>query len=144
MEQRISLVTLAVADVGRSKRFYVGGLGWQPELEAPGVVMIKAGEHLLFSLWTAAEFEEEVGPITRGPGVAPLTLAHNVGSKAEVDTVLQTARTAGAEPVSAAVERSWGGYSGYFGDPDGYRWEIAWAPGQVNAVVVPSRPGTPE
>ena len=144
MEQRISLVTLAVADVARSQRFYVDGLGWRPELEAPGVVMIKAGEHLLFSLWAAAEFEEEVGPIARGSGVAPLTLAHNVGSRGEVDAVLQTARAAGAEPVSEAVDRSWGGYSGYFGDPDGYRWEIAWAPGQVNAIVVPSRAGTPQ
>lgn len=137
MEQRISLVTLAVADIARSKRFYVEGLGWQPELQAPGVIMIKAGEHLLFSLWDAAEFEAEVGPILQGPGVAPLTLAHNVGSKNEVDTALQTARAAGAEPASQAVDRSWGGYSGYFGDPDGYRWEIAWAPGTVNAIVVP-------
>lgn len=137
MEQRISLVTLAVTDIARSRRFYVDGLGWEPELEAPGVLMIKAGQHLLFSLWDATEFEEEVGPITRGPGVAPLTLAHNVGSKEEVDAVLQIARAAGAEPVSAAVDRVWGGYSGYFGDPDGYRWEIAWAPGQVNAIVVP-------
>lgn len=137
MEQRISLVTLAVADVARSKRFYVDGLGWEPELEAPGVVMIKAGQHLLFSLWDAAEFEEEVGAIAQGPGVAPFTLAHNLGSRSEVDAVLKTARMAGAEPVSEAVDRSWGGYSGYFGDPDGYRWEIAWAPGQVNAIVVP-------
>ena len=64
MEQRISLITLAVSDVGRSRDFYVSGLGWTPELEAPGVVMIRTGEHLLFSLWVADEFEEEVGPLS--------------------------------------------------------------------------------
>ena len=137
MDQRISLITLAVADVARSRAFYVDGLGWSPELEAPGVLMLRAGEHLLFSLWSETEFEEEVGPISRGPGVAPLTLAHNVASKAEVDDVLRTAREAGADPVSEAVDRDWGGYSGYFGDPDVYRWEIACAPGQVNDIVVP-------
>lgn len=137
MDQRISLITLAVADVARSRAFYVDGLGWTPELEAPGVLMLRAGEHLLFSLWSETEFEEEVGPINRGPGVAPFTLAHNVGSKEEVDDVLRMAGAAGADPVAKAVDREWGGYSGYFGDPDGYRWEIACAPGQVNDIVVP-------
>lgn len=137
VDQRISLITLAVADVSRSRSFYVSGLGWKPELEAPGILMLRAGEHLIFSLWNESEFEQEVGPITGGPGVAPLTLAHNLGSKNEVDTVLRAAQAAGADPVSEAVERAWGGYSGYFGDPDGYRWEIAWAPGPVNDVVLP-------
>ncbi|GAA1455332.1 VOC family protein [Nesterenkonia lacusekhoensis] len=137
MEQRISLITLAVSDVGRSREFYVTGLGWTPELEAPGVVMIRTGEHLLFSLWATDEFEEEVGPIRTGAGVVPLTMAHNVASEEEVDAVLAAAAQAGAEPVSSAVRRSWGGYSGYFGDPDGYRWEIACAPGPVNDIVVP-------
>lgn len=137
MDQRISLITLAVADVSRSRRFYVDALGWEPEIDAPGVLMIRAGRHLIFSLWDSAEFEQEVGTIARGPGLAPLTLAHNVGSRDEVDAVLRTALDAGAAPVSEAVERAWGGYSGYFGDPDGYRWEIACAPGPVNEVVVP-------
>ncbi|WP_150460917.1 VOC family protein [Nesterenkonia ebinurensis] len=137
MEQRISLVTLAVSDLSRSREFYVSGLGWTPELEAPGVVMIRTGEHLIFSLWDAEEFEEEVGPISSGAGVAPFTLAHNVATEEEVNAVLATAAAAGADPVSPAMKRSWGGYSGYFGDPDGYRWEIACAPGQVNDIVVP-------
>lgn len=137
MDQRISLITLAVADVARSRSFYVGGLGWQPELEAPGVVMIRTGQHLIFSLWSETEFEAEVGTIARGNGVAPLTLAHNVATKEDVDSVLNGARAAGADPVSEAMDRSWGGYSGYFGDPDGYRWEIACAPGPVNDIVVP-------
>lgn len=137
MQQRISLITLAVADVSRSRSFYVAGLGWKPEFEAPGILMLRAGEHLIFSLWSAAEFEQEVGAIAGGAGVAPLTLAHNLASKDEVDAVLRTARAAGADPVSQAVEREWGGYSGYFADPDGYRWEVAWAPGPINDIVVP-------
>ena len=72
-----------------------------------------------------------------GDGVAPITIAHNVGSRPEVDAVLADARAAGADPVEDAVEREWGGYSGYFGDPDGYRWEIAWAPGLVGEIVLP-------
>jgi hypothetical protein len=139
MDQRISFVTLAVADLAATRRFYVDGLGWTAELDVPGeVLMIRAGEHLVLSLWDVAHFEEEVGAIVRGPGVAPFTLAHNVATRAEVDQVLATARSAGADPVEAAVERDWGGYTGYFGDPDGYRWEIAWNPGPIGQLVLPS------
>ncbi|KQY63722.1 MULTISPECIES: VOC family protein [unclassified Nocardioides] len=138
MDQRISLVTLAVADLDATRAFYLDGLGWTAEMDVPGeVLMIKAGEHLLLSLWAEAEFEAEVGPIRRGDGVAPLTLAHNVATRDEVDAVLTTARAAGADPVSDAVERDWGGYTGYFGDPDGFRWEIAFNPGAVADLVLP-------
>ncbi|MFC7405556.1 VOC family protein [Georgenia alba] len=138
MDQRLSFVTLAVRDVAASRRFYVDGLGWRPEFEAPGVVMIGVGEHVLLSLWDETEFAEEVGPVRRGAGVAPVTLAHNVATREEVDDVLETARRAGADPVSVAVEREWGGYSGYFADPDGYRWEIAWNPGPIAERVIPA------
>jgi catechol 2,3-dioxygenase-like lactoylglutathione lyase family enzyme len=138
MEQRISFVTLAVADLDATRRFYVDGLGWRPELDVPGeVLMIRAGEHLVLSLWNAEEFEAEVGPIARGDGVPPLTLAHNVPSRKQVDEVLATARRAGADPVRDAEEREWGGYTGYFADPDGYRWEIAWNPGPIGQLVLP-------
>jgi uncharacterized protein len=139
MDQRISLVTLAVADLDASRRFYLDGLGWEAFMDVPGdVLMIRAGQHVLFSLWVVPHFEAEVGePIRRGPGVAPLTLAHNVATEAEVDAVLETARAAGADPVSDAVRREWGGYTGYFADPDGYRWEIAHAPGEITELVVP-------
>ena len=79
-----------------------------------------------------------MGPIGRGEGVAPFTLAHNVATPEEVDAVLATARSAGADPVSDAEEREWGGYTGYFGDPDGYRWEIAYNPGPIGQVVLPA------
>jgi len=138
MDQRISLVTLAVADLDASRRFYLDGLGWEAFIDVPGdVLMIRAGDHLLLSLWVEPHFEAEVGEIRRGPGVAPITIAHNVAGDAEVDAVLETARAAGADPVVPAVRREWGGYSGYFADPDGYRWEIAFAPGEITELVVP-------
>jgi catechol 2,3-dioxygenase-like lactoylglutathione lyase family enzyme len=138
MEQRLSFVTLAVHDLDATRAFYVDGLGWEPALDVPGeVLMIKVGEHVVLSLWSAEAFEAEVGPVSRGPGVAPLTLAHNVATRDEVDAVLETARRAGADPVHEAVEREWGGYTGYFGDPDGFRWEIAWNPGPIGQEVLP-------
>lgn len=138
MEQRISFVTLAVRDLDATRRFYVDGLGWAPELDVPGeVLMFRAGEHLVLSLWDAGHFEAEVGPVARGDGVPPLTLAHNVPSREQVDEVLATARDAGADPVSDAAEREWGGYTGYFGDPDGFRWEIAYNPGEIGRLVLP-------
>lgn len=139
MQQRISFVTLAVSDLDAARRFYLDGLGWTAELDVPGeVVMIRAGQHLVLSLWDAAGFEGEVGPIRHGEGVVPLTLAHNVATAEEVDAVLELARAAGADPVSAGQEREWGGYTGYFGDPDGFRWEVAVNPGPIGESVLPA------
>lgn len=138
MEQRVSFITLAVRDLEATRRFYLNGLGWTAELDVPGeVLMIQVGPHLILSLWDETQFDAEVGPIARGEGVAPITLAHNVATREEVDAVLATARRAGADPVGAAVERDWGGYTGYFADPDGFRWEIAWNPGPVGRLVLP-------
>ncbi len=137
MDQRISFVTLAVADLDATRRFYVEGLGWQPELDVPGeVLMIRTGEHLVLSLWERSHFAAEVGEPTMS-GIAPITLAHNLATKEAVDAVLAIARRAGADPVADAVERDWGGYTGYFGDPDGFRWEIAWNPEPIGQVVLP-------
>jgi uncharacterized glyoxalase superfamily protein PhnB len=101
------------------------------------VLMIQAGEHVVLSFWVREHFEAEVGAVRQGSGVAPITIAHNVATEAEVDDVLATARAAGADPVHPAERREWGGYTGYFGDPDGYRWEIAWNPGPIGRVVLP-------
>jgi catechol 2,3-dioxygenase-like lactoylglutathione lyase family enzyme len=137
MDPRITFVTLAVRDLDAARRFYVGGLGWVPELDVPGeVVMIRAGERLILSLWDEAHFEAEVGRIGRGDGVLPFTLAHNVATRDEVDAVLDDARRAGAE-VGEAADRDWGGYTGYFADPDGVRWEIAYNPDPIGRSVVP-------
>lgn len=138
MDQRISFITLAVADLERSRRFYLDGLGWTAELDVPGeVVMVRVGAALVLSLWAEAEFAAEVGPVRRGDGVPPVTLAHNVPTRADVDGVLATARAAGATDVGEAVERDWGGYTGYFADPDGFRWEVAWNPGRIGRLVLP-------
>ena len=138
MDQRISFLTLAVRDLEASRRFYVDGLGWTPDLEVEGdVIMFMAGERLVLSLWDREHFQAEVGPMAMDAGIAPFTIAHNVATRAEVDGVLATARAAGADPVHDAVEREWGGYTGYFGDPDGYRWEIAYNPGPIGQVVLP-------
>ena len=138
MDQRISFLTLAVRDLGRTHAFYVDGLGWKPELYLPDeVLMIRTGEHLVLSLWVERGFEAEVGPIRRGAGLAPFTISHNVRTEAEVDEILELAESIGADPVQRGVRRDWGGYSGYFGDPDGHRWEIAVNPGEVGQVVLP-------
>ena len=87
--------TLAVADLDRTRAFYLDGLGWTAAMDVPGeVLMIQTGEHLVLSLWSEAEFAAEVGPITRGPGVPPVTLAHNVASTDEVDAIKKSSKGA--------------------------------------------------
>lgn len=136
MEQRVSFITLAVADVSRSRAFYVDGLGWRPIFEAEGeVLMLPVAERVILSLWSVDGFTAEVGaaPVS---GIAPITLSHNLATEAEVDAVLAEAESLGATVIKA-TRRDWGGYSGYFADPDGFRWEIAVNPGDPGAFVLP-------
>jgi catechol 2,3-dioxygenase-like lactoylglutathione lyase family enzyme len=138
VDQRLSFVTLAVRDLEASRAFYLDGLGWQPALDVPGeVLMIKVGPLLVLSLWDRDAFEKEVGPVAQDAGLSPIALAHNVAAREEVEDVLDVARAAGADPVSDAFDRDWGGRSGYFADPDGFRWEVAWNPGPIGAEVLP-------
>jgi catechol 2,3-dioxygenase-like lactoylglutathione lyase family enzyme len=138
VDQRVSFVTLAVPDLDAAHAFYVDGLGWEPALYVPGeVLMIKVGDRLVLSLWVETGFEEEVGPIRRGAGLVPITLAHNLATRPEVDEVLEQARAAGASFVGVARERDWGGYTGYFADPAGFRWEVAYNPGPIGEAVLP-------
>jgi predicted lactoylglutathione lyase len=136
MQPRANFITLVVADLERSRKFYLDGLGWKAALEAQGeVVMIHIGEKLVLSLWAESAAAAEIGPVTRG-GTLPFTLAHNVATPAEVDEVLATAAKAGAK-VHAAVQRDWGGYSGYFTDPDNFRWEVAFNPHPIGGITLP-------
>ncbi len=135
MEPRLNFVTLVVADLARARSFYGDGLGWQVAFASDEVLMIHVGQKLVLSLWSEAGAREEIGEVTRG-GTLPFTLAHNVASPAEVDTVLETARAAGAT-VHAGQKRSWGGYSGYFVDPEGFRWEVAFNPHPIGEVTIP-------
>ena len=137
MDQRVSFITLAVADLDRTRRFYVDGLGWAPELDVQDVIMFRVAEKVILSLWSRAGFEREVGPVQQGPGIVPITLSHNLASSAEVDQVLEDARAAGAGEVGGGEQREWGGYSGYFADPDGFRWEIACNPQEIGQSVLP-------
>jgi catechol 2,3-dioxygenase-like lactoylglutathione lyase family enzyme len=138
MEPRLSFVTLVVRDVAVSRDFYVGGLGWPAELDVPGeVLMIRVGQKLVLSLWQEDDAVKELGPIGRPERAAlPFTLAHNVATAEEVDRVLAEAVRAGAAVVAEPVERDWGGYTGYFADPDGFRWEVACNPGPIGQTVL--------
>jgi predicted lactoylglutathione lyase len=126
VEQRVSLVTLGVSDLARSRSFYEA-LGWVTRAE-PGddVVFFQAGG-LIVALWSRAELAADSGVDDTG-GWGGITLAHNVRSPAEVDAVLAEAAAAGAEIPRAGAETFWGGYSGIFVDPDGHPWEVAHNP----------------
>src|SRR3569833_2647825 len=127
MEPRLNFVTLVVADLQRSRRFYLEGLGWPAALDVPGeVVMVNVGNKLVFSLWAESAARAEIGTVTRG-GTPPFTQAHNVASPAEVDQVLETARQAGAT-IFPAQRRDWGGNNNNNTKPDGFRWEVAFNP----------------
>jgi catechol 2,3-dioxygenase-like lactoylglutathione lyase family enzyme len=129
MDARLTFVTLAVADIAATRRFYVDGLGWEPAMEAEGeVLFFRVAPTVMLSLWSRAGFEAEVGPLGTSAGLAPITLSHNMPDTAGVDAVLADAAAAGADLVRPARQREWGGYSGYFADPDGFRWEVAYNP----------------
>jgi catechol 2,3-dioxygenase-like lactoylglutathione lyase family enzyme len=130
MEPNINLITLGVRDLDASRRFYVDGLGWTPKLDVPNeVIFIQVGHGLLLSLWAREELATEAGEIYRGDAAVPITLGHLVPDDGEVSLVLDRATAAGGTLLLPAAKRDWGGVSGYFADPDGYRWEIAHNPG---------------
>jgi uncharacterized protein len=129
MQQRVTLITLGVADLERSRRFYVAGLGWAPTFEVPGeICFIQVGHGLVLGLWDLAKLGDDAGaPATTG---TPFTLASNVGSDAEVDAAFARAVEAGATPLKApAPHPHVPMYHAYVADPDGHRWEIAHNPG---------------
>lgn len=125
MEQRVSLITLGVADLDRAKAFYEA-LGWTGIADGD-VVFFQAGG-MIVGLWGRDQLAEDTGVEDAG-GWGGITLAHNVASPGEVDAVLSQARHAGARITREGGETFWGGYSGAFLDPDGHAWEIAHNPG---------------
>ncbi len=127
MEQRISLVTLAVADVGRSRAFYEQ-LGWRGH-EMEETVFFQAGGQAVV-LWGRAKLADDAGISDDGGcSFSGIALAHNVRSRQEVDEIVAAAATAGAEVTKPPAETFYGGYAGYFRDPDGHVWEVAHNPG---------------
>jgi predicted lactoylglutathione lyase len=126
VKQRVSLITLGVADLARSRGFYEA-LGWSTGAEpSDDVVFFQAGDMVL-ALWDRARLAED-SAVENSPGWGGVTLALNLGSPAEVDEVIVEARAAGAEIGREPAETFWGGYSGLFLDPDGHPWEIAHNP----------------
>lgn len=134
MKPRITVITLGVDDLETSLRFYRDGLGLATEgvvgqeFEYGAVVFIDLQPGLCLALWPRQSIARDTG-LTAGPASpTEMTLGHNVSSKAEVDAVMATAAAAGAAVVKPAHDTFWGGYSGYFQDPDGHLWEIVWNP----------------
>lgn len=125
MQQRLSLVTLGVADVDAAKRFYEA-LGWRETPRGAGVVFFQTG-CMVVGLWSREELAADSGMRDRG-GWGGVTLAHNVATREEVDAVIDEARRAGGRVAREPAETFWGGYSGVFVDPDGHPWEVAHNP----------------
>ena len=126
MDQRVTLITLGVADHAAARAFYER-LGWQCTLEVEETVFFQTG-CLVVALWSRDKLAADSGMNDDG-GWGGVTLAHNVGSEVEVDRVLDQARAAGAVIARASGPTPWGGYTGVFVDPDGHPWEVAHNPG---------------
>ena len=127
MKPRISLITLGVADLERAVRFYEEGLGWPRMPSDPSVAFFTLHGTWL-GLYSRAALAEDATVDAAGSGFSGVTLAHNVHSREEVEEVLAQAVAAGARLVKSAQDVFWGGYAGYFADPDGHLWEIAFNP----------------
>jgi catechol 2,3-dioxygenase-like lactoylglutathione lyase family enzyme len=128
MRQKLSIVTLGVSDLNRSRNFYQDGLGWsQSSASQDNIIFFDLGGVGL-ALFPIDELAKDATVSPKRTGFPGITLAHNVRSVEEVDAVLQKAEQAGAKIVKKAQKVFWGGYSGYFADPDEYLWEVAWNP----------------
>jgi catechol 2,3-dioxygenase-like lactoylglutathione lyase family enzyme len=134
MQPRISVITLAVHDLQRSLRFYRDGLGISTsgivgeEFEHGAVAFFELKEGLRLALWPRSSLAHDSGLPLGAPSSTTFSLGHNVSSRSEVDDVMETARRAGAVIVKPAQDTFWGGYAGYFSDPDGHLWEVVWNP----------------
>jgi catechol 2,3-dioxygenase-like lactoylglutathione lyase family enzyme len=127
MEQRLSMVTLGVADLARARTFYEQGLGWERANDHDEVAFYQIGG-MVFGLYGRDALAEDAQLPGAGSGFGGITLAYNVRARDEVDAILAEAEAAGARILKPAKDVFWGGYSGYFADPDGHPWEVAWNP----------------
>ena len=127
MEPRITLITLGVSDLERSIRFYRDGLGL-PMMDGPDGIAFFETRGTRLSLYPRASLAEDATVPAEGSGFPGFALAHNVRTTEDVDAVLARAVEAGARLLKPGQKVFWGGYSGYFADPDGFLWEVAWNP----------------
>lgn len=134
MKARITVITLGVDDLERSLRFYHNGLGFKTEgiigkeFEQGAVAFFDLQAGLKLAIWPRKSLSHDSGLPLTGASPTEFSLGHNVSSKAEVNAVMEQARSAGAVIVKPAQETFWGGYSGYFQDPDLHLWEVVWNP----------------
>jgi hypothetical protein len=134
MKPRITLLTLGVDDLEASLRFYRDGLGLPTEgivgteFEHGAVAFFDLHAGLKLAIWPRADLAHDAGIAQAAPSPTEFSIAHNVASSAEVDEVMEQARRAGATIVKPAADTFYGGYAGYFQDPDGHLWEVAWNP----------------
>ena len=140
MDQRVSLITLGVADLNRSREFYER-LGWRRSMaKAEGIAFFQLGG-IALSLYPRDELAKDANVASEGHGFNGITLSYNTRTRGEVDAALTQAAGAGAKIAKPAQKAFWGGYSGYFSDPDGFLWEVAWNPsfsiGEDGSIHVP-------
>lgn len=134
MKPRITVITLGVDDLERSLHFYRDGLGLATqgivgtEYEYGAVAFFALQDGVQLAIWPRTSIAQDSGLAVAGPSATEFTLGHNVSSKEEVDEVMAQAQEAGAKIVKRAEDTFWGGYSGYFQDPDGHLWEVVWNP----------------
>lgn len=139
MEARITLITLGVDDLERSLAFYRDGLGLPSagivgtEFEHGAVAFFSLSGGLTLAIWPRDSIAHDTGLPASAPNPTELTIGHNVATREEVDAVIGEARRAGATIVKPPAETFWGGYAGYFQDPDGHVWEVAWNPEMLPA-----------
>lgn len=127
MEQRVSLITLGVADVARARAFYEA-LGWRASGPAGGVAFFQAGG-MIFALWSWQALADDAGIAPSGQGFRGSALAYNVRDKAEVAEIVDAWVAAGGTVTRPGQDTFWGGHTAYVADLDGHLWEIAWNPG---------------
>jgi uncharacterized protein len=134
MDARITLITLGVDDLERSLSFYRDGLGLASEgvvgteFEHGAVAFFQLQHGLTLAIWLRDSIAHDTGLPKAAPSPTELTIGHNVGSREAVDDVMAQAVRAGATEIKPAADTFWGGYAGYFQDPDGHVWEVAWNP----------------
>lgn len=127
MEQRVSIVTLWVADLARSRQFYEG-LGWRRSSASSAEIVFFQAGGIALALYPRTALAQDANIAPEGYAFPGFTLAYNARTREEVDAVLAAVQKAGATLLKPAQEAFWGGYSGYFSDPDGFLWEVAWNP----------------
>jgi uncharacterized protein len=150
VQPHLTVLTLGVDDLERAVAFYRDGLGWPTEgivgeeFEHGAVAFFDLQPGLRLALWPRRDLAHDAGVPLGAPSATELSLGHNVDSPEEVDRVMDAARRAGARIVKVAGETFWGGYAGYFQDPEGHLWEVVFNPGAEGSAPSVERPAPPK